>query len=71
MLNRYHEDMKLNWQGKESIRVKIEMHQYVELRGLLQENIGPIKVHISTNKFNLPYIGYKLIVVPIVVTMFW
>ena len=46
------------------------MHQYVELRGLLQENIGPIKVHISTNKFNLPYIGYKLIVVPIVVTMF-
>ena len=46
------------------------MHQYVELRGLLQENIGPIKVHIRTNKFNLPYIGYKLIEVPIVVTMF-
>ena len=71
MLNRYHEDRKLNWQGKESIRVKIEMHQYVELRGLLQENIGSIKVHIRTNKFNLPYIGYKLIVVTIVVTMFW
>ena len=57
--------------GKDPIRVKIEMHQYVELRGLLQENIGPIEFENRTNKFNLLCCGYKLIVVPIVLTMFW
>ena len=56
--------------GKDPIRVKIKMHQYVKLRGLIQQNIGPVDVAKRTINFNHPCCGYKVIVVPIAVTMF-
>ena len=46
------------------------MHQYVKLRGLIQQNIGPVDVAKRTINFNHPCCGYKVIVVPIAVTMF-